>query len=356
MAVGRISGPLLKANLVRDDIPLSFRNGASDPDILYIDVSNARIGINTSSPTADLDVNGTTRTAQLILDNRLDVGNLHITGNTITSDVDTIGFKAAGGHEPTVYHSRLQIDEFEISGNSISTLNTNANIELRPSGTGTVEIFANTNIDGNLDVTGNITADGNVTINGDITLGDQPTDTIQINAKIESDIIPSANNTYNLGSPSNKWLNVYVNNFYTDALYVPTLDVGNLMFRDNEISTTTGEDLYIDGNGSGGVRLGNFKIVDNTITNVSSNAVTVIEQTGTGYFKIDTTNGFVPPVGDNAQRPTAYAVLGMTRFNTASKALEVWNGATWASPAGSSGAVSVTQAEDIAIALALSLG
>jgi hypothetical protein len=105
------------------------------------------------------------------------------------------------------------------------------------------------------------------------------------------------------------------------------------------------------------VRLGNFRIVDNVITNIVSNAVSQIVQSGTGYFKIAGTNGFVPPVGNDAQRPTAYAVLGMTRYNTNSKALEVWDGSgTWASPAGSSGAVSITQAEDIAVQIALTLG
>ena len=51
MAIGRISGPLLKANLVRNGVDLTFRNGATDPDILYVDVNNARIGVNNSAPT-----------------------------------------------------------------------------------------------------------------------------------------------------------------------------------------------------------------------------------------------------------------------------------------------------------------
>jgi hypothetical protein len=149
---------------------------------------------------------------------------------------------------------------------------------------------------------------------------------------------------------------MYVNDVYADTLNVPTLDVGNLMFRDNEITTTTGLDLYIDGNGAGGVRLGNFKITDNVIENVSNNAITQILQTGTGYFKIDTNNGFVPPRGTNAERPTAYAVLGMTRYNTNSKALEIWDGTAWSSPAGASGAVSEIVANDIAASFALMLG
>jgi hypothetical protein len=209
---------------------------------------------------------------------------------------------------------------------------------------------------GNLAVSGNVNAIGNVVIGGNITIGDSLTDNIVINASIRSDLIPETDNTYDLGSPTFRWKSAYVNELFTDAINVPTLDVGNLMFRDNEISTTTGADLYIDGNGAGGVRLGNFRIVDNVITNVVAGAISQIVQSGTGYFKIAGTNGFVPPVGDNAQRPTGYEALGMTRYNTFSKALEIWDGLTWASPAGSSGAVSINQAEDIAVQIALTLG
>lgn len=350
MAIGRISGPLLKANLIRDGVDLAF-----ETDLLYLDVNNSRIGVNTSSPSTDLHVDGTTRSTNLVVDTQLSVGDLTITGNTITSSSSTINFQAAAG-EATVYHSRLQIDDMQVSGNTISTTVSNSPIELRPNGTGTVNIVSNTNITGNLDVTGNINATGNVTIGGNIVIGDALTDDIVINASIRSDLVPQTDNTYDLGSATFRWRTIYVQDFYTDAISVPTLDIGNLMFRDNEITTTTGLDLYIDGNGAGGVRLGNFRIVDNVITNVSTNAITQIVQSGTGYFKIQGTNGFVPPRGTDAERPTAYAVTGMTRYNTNSKALEVWDGLTWASPAGTSGAVSAAQAEDIAISWALTLG
>jgi hypothetical protein len=350
MAIGRISGQLLKSNLLRAGENLAF-----ETDLLYLDVVNSRIGIKTAAPSTDLDVNGHIRSTNLTVDTQLNVGDLHFTGNTITSDSSTINFAAAAG-EATVYHSRLQIDDLQLQGNTISTTVSNSSIELDPNGSGTVNIIANTNITGNLAVTGNINATGNVVIGGNIQIGDALTDNIVINASIRSDLVPETDNTYDLGSPTFRWRAIYVNDFYTTALNVPTLDIGNLMFRDNEITTTTGLDLYIDGNGTGGVRLGNFRIVDNVITNVSTNAITQITQTGTGYFKIQGTNGFVPPRGDESTRPTAYAVLGMTRFNTNSKALEVWDGLTWASPAGSSGAVSITQANDIAIEIALTLG
>ena len=350
MAIGRISGQLLKSNLLRAGENLAF-----ETDLLYLDVVNSRVGIKTAAPSTDLDVNGHTRSTNLTVDTQLNVGDLHFTGNTITSDSSTINFAAAAG-EATVYHARLQIDDLQLQGNTISTTVSNSSIELDPNGSGTVNIIANTNITGNLGVTGNISATGNVVIGGNIQIGDALTDNIIINASIRSDLVPETDNTYDLGSATYRWRAVYSYNLYTTALNVPSLDVGNLMFRDNEITTTTGLDLYLDGNGVGGVRLGNFRIADNVITNVVSGAVSQISQTGTGYFKIQGTNGFVPPVGADATRPTAYAVLGMTRFNTDSAALEIWDGTDWASPAGAAGAVSVAEANDIAAQLALTLG
>jgi cytoskeletal protein CcmA (bactofilin family) len=350
MAIGRISGQLLKSNLLRAGENLAF-----ETDLLYLDVVNSRIGIKTAAPTTDLDVNGHIRTTNITVDNQLNIGNLHFTGNTITSDSNTINFAAAAG-EATVYHSRLQIDDLQLQGNTISTTVSNSSIEIDPNGTGTVNITANTNITGNLAVTGNVNATGNIVIGGNIQIGDALTDNIVINASIRSDLVPETNNTYDLGSVTYRWRAVYTETLYTSSLNVPSMDIGNLMFRDNEITTTTGQDLYIDGNGAGGVRLGNFKIVDNTITNLIVDAISEIAQTGTGYVKIQGTNGFVPPRGNDAERPTLYAVLGMTRYNINSKALEIWDGLTWASPAGSSGAVSETTANDISAAFAIALG
>ena len=61
MAVGRISGPLLSKNLLRDGVDLAF-----ETDLLYLDVTTGRIGINTSTflevnqefqrPLSDLNV------------------------------------------------------------------------------------------------------------------------------------------------------------------------------------------------------------------------------------------------------------------------------------------------------------
>ena len=350
MAIGRISGQLLKSNLLRSGVDLAF-----ETDLLYLDVVNSRIGIRTAAPTTDLDVNGHTHTTNLTVDNQVNVGDLHFTGNTITSDSATIRFEAAAG-EPTVYHSRLQIDDLQLQGNKISTTVSNSSIELDPNGTGTVNIIANTNITGNLDVTGNINATGNVVIGGNIQIGDALSDQIIFNASIKSDLVPETDAIYDIGSSVYRWRAVYTKELYTTSAYLPSIQVGNLTLANDTITTPTGVDLRLEGNGTGAVRIGNFKIVNNSITNIISGAESLISQTGTGYVKFVGTNGFVPPRGSEAQRPTSYAVVGMTRYNTNSKALEIWDGFAWSSPAGASGAVSETQANDISIAFVLTLG
>ena len=248
------------------------------------------------------------------------------------------------------------VNDIELDGNSISTINSNANLELRTNGTGIVDIQAPTNITGNLSVTGNITATGDISIGGNLIIGDSIADTITINASIRSSLIPETDNLYDLGSSTYKWRNIYATNVISSTLNLGSFGVGNLFFTDNTISTTSSQNLILDPNGTGRVIIGNFAIFNNSITNTVSGSVTELSQTGTGYFKINGTNAFIPPRGTVAERPTAYAVEGMTRYNTDSKALEIWDGLQWASPAGTIGAVSESTANDIAIRFALTLG
>ena len=55
MAIGRISGPMLRANLERQGVDLSI-----ETDLLYVDVNNNRIGINRAVPTKSLQVDNVT--------------------------------------------------------------------------------------------------------------------------------------------------------------------------------------------------------------------------------------------------------------------------------------------------------
>ena len=190
-AIGRISGPLLKSNLTRNGIDLAF-----ETDLLYLDVNNQRIGIKNAAPQYELDVTGTTRTTNLITTNRADIGDVNIIGNTISSDGQYLNL---GTLDNVIYQNKLRVDDIDIEGNVISTNTSNSNLELRPNGTGTVEVFADMNVTGNIHATGNISADGS------ITLGDADTDNVTFNAEIASNIIPDQDRTYALGSSGTQY-------------------------------------------------------------------------------------------------------------------------------------------------------
>ena len=236
MAIGRISGPLLKSNLLRSGVDLAFEN-----DLLYLKVSktgdsNQRVGINTNTPQYDLDVNGTTQAPALEISTTANIGNVNITGTTISTDQPTLVLGTAGN---VIYQNKLIIDSLDLENNVISSNETNANIEFNPNGTGSVEIFADTNVTGNITATGSITADGNITI------GDADTDNITFNAEINSDIVPDATNTYSLGESGRVWADVRTQNFFAGTVTTDSITVDGV-----DIALRQGNIFYVAENGS----------------------------------------------------------------------------------------------------------
>ena len=154
--------------------------------------------------------------------------------------------------------------------------------------------------------------------------------------------------------------------FYTNGVQVADLNatrlnavrvtVDDIVIDGNTISTINNQNLNLSASGTGTVRIENFSIDGGTITNTVSGSVTTVTQTGTGYFKIDGTSGFVIPVGTGAQRPGGSPEIGYMRFNTDDGRVEIWDGTQWASPAGATSGVTVAEAEEIAILKVLMLG
>jgi hypothetical protein len=234
MAVGRISGPLLKANLIRNGIDLAF-----ETDLLYLDVNNQRVGIKNSSPQHELDVTGTSRVNNLTVTNQATLGDVVVQGNTISSNQTYLNL---GTLDNVVYQNKLIIDSLELEGNAISTRDSNSNLEFRPNGTGTVEVLANMNVTGNLHATGNISADG------DITIGDTSADTINFNAEVASNIVPDATNTYQLGTDpaggGKQWSDIWVNNFNATSVTATALTVNGI-----DLILKQGNIIYVAENG-----------------------------------------------------------------------------------------------------------
>jgi len=222
-----------------------------------------------------------------------------------------------------LYGSNLLVDSIQIQDNVIRTTESNANLELRANGTGgilfeqtrfneniitttagnlilnpatTLDIFANTNITANLSITGNINADGNIIV------GDQSTDFVVIAAEINSDVVPSINDLFDLGSPNRRW----------KALLSNTLELDDIEINTNYIRTqVSNSDLEFQGNSAGGVLVESTRFRNNTIEAADTNQNIEITLTGTSVVDINANTAVTLPQG-----PAVTISSGSIRFNT----------------------------------------
>ena len=193
--VGRISGPLLFANLERNGIDLAF-----ETDLIYLDVTGNKIGIRNASPSNDLQILDTTRTVSLIADTQANIANYNIQNSTIQPFPGDVILDA----RYKITSSNVKTGDIFIDDNYISTTNSNSNLEFRPNGTGKVDVYSNLHVDGN------IHADGNITLEGNITFGDTLSqDTVTFDTEVTSDIDPNTSINYSpfdLGKADKRWL------------------------------------------------------------------------------------------------------------------------------------------------------
>ena len=63
-----------------------------------------------------------------------------------------------------------------------------------------------------------LTVGGAATFNGNVTLGNAASDTVAITADVASHVLPSADNTYDLGASGSVWRNLYANNIIANTV------------------------------------------------------------------------------------------------------------------------------------------
>jgi len=210
--LGRISGPLLFANLERNGIDLQFKNTVFDTATLYLDVNTNRIGVNTDTPQFDLDINSDFKSTDVVVSGSVRIDNLIFNGitSTLTTVVGPVNLTPYTSGGERIEFGRLRTDDLEINDNYIISLETNTPIILDASGTGKIDVSSTTNITGDATVTGNVTVDGNLTNYSRIILGDElynpvtsTGDTVAFVPDFTQDIVPGDDNTYNLGRQQN---------------------------------------------------------------------------------------------------------------------------------------------------------
>ena len=335
MAIGRISGQMLKANLQRSGTDLAF-----ETNLLALDVTNSRVGIGTASPAVKLHVSSTDAI-------RIPSGttgqrpgspaNGDIRYNSTLSTIEGYSGAAwanlASGSEVKDADSdtKIQVEEstdediirFDIAGSEILKVD-NTGLSFTSGG-----------------VTGNLTVSGNLTVNGTTTTIDSTT------LVIEDPLIQLAKN--NSGG---------VANTFDQGLFFNRGSLSNVSFiwdesADEFAAAVTASE---DGTTAGNVTIDEYASLNANITGGAtfSRAVTFNEasandldfrmesaaqthaffldgsadaigiQTSSPAYALDGSGGtgaFRLPVGTTAQRPTA--ATGVIRFNSTLGAYEI---------------------------------
>jgi hypothetical protein len=359
--LGRISGPLLEANLNRLGVDLTFRNYSASDDLLYLDVTNNRIGINKQPASRRFEIDGTTYSPNLISTTSADIATITAATNTFSTDISSTIIVRPNQVNPLVTFDNMRAGDLDFKDNIISNYAVNGSIELNPNGTGFIDIYANTTVNGNITVTGNAQINGNLTEASNIIVGDSPLDTVIIAPDFTQSIIPGDNLTYDLGTTLKRWRQIHVHQ---------NLDIGALTFNDvtvglqleiesglPSISTLQSNDDVILDSDTGNINIERIRFNGDNITNLDATAFT-LASTGIGYVRFTDNNGLVIPSGTNAQRPVSSEV-GDTRWNTNNlldQYLECFDGTTWNIATGAGGTISAVENYDLANAYILILG
>ena len=154
--------------------------------------------------------------------------------------------------------------------------------------------------------TGTVTIDG-LTVNGNTVLGNAATDTVTVTADIASNLIPSADDTYNLGASGAEWNDLFIDGTANiDSLvagsgsFTSISTTGDMTFGDNDKATFgAGSDLQIYHDGSDSqireVGTGNLKLV--------TDGAAIQLQSTLENMLVATPNAGVQLFYDNAEKP-----------------------------------------------------
>jgi len=189
-------------------------------DGAIIPVTDNDIDLGTSSlEFKDLYIDGTAKIDVLTVDEAATIGTtLGVTGATTLSS--TLGVTGA-----TTLSSTLDVT-------GATTLSSTLAV------TGTSTLTGNVTTTNDLSVGGNLTVTGNATISGNLTFGDADTDSITLTADVASNITPDVDDTYDLGTATKQWRNLYIDG---------TAEVDTLSIDGTVVTSTAAELNILDG-------------------------------------------------------------------------------------------------------------
>ena len=379
-----------KEKTITGTVSVDTLNVARDAFLKQIDIVGGNITNTVTNSDLKLNAIGTGKVRvpgnNVLINNDISVGSYQVGGNIFfTGDVDS-----------NVYST----DNIRIFQNNIETTQSNSDLELRGTGTGSVLVenlfFKNRTItSGPPGVTNgkinfapgsgilNLSGTGSIQFpKGNIAQRRNETGDVRFNSQLSvfegfstgtvtfGGIFSDDQQTSVQVHPTNNHLDFSVDGSLAGTINIaqvemPGLQTDDILIDGKKITTNvSNSDLELTPNGTGTVNIiGNTinlsSLSSGIIKNDSTGALT-ISATDEGYHKIGGTFGVRIPTGDNSNRDAGDSVanqIGDTRYNTQEKYMETWDGSVWQVSAGGGGeTISAETMENLILEFTLVLG
>ena len=188
-----------------------------------------------------------------------------------------------------ITYDKIDTGNIRISGNTVESLSGEFNID---SASENINFNSDVNVAKNLAMTGNFNFDGSLNL-----FGNAYTDTVDFNIDIEQNFNPNIDTQYNLGSISNQWLNVWLSE----------ANINSIRIFDNVIQTQdSNSDLELRANGSGRILIPSNNVsfsndltvvgnssLDNNVSVANLNLNGVVNIVGDVSVQSQTVDGFL---------------------------------------------------------------
>ena len=293
---------------VGDNFFVDFETGSTSIDASTIDFS----GIGSITVRNGLE-------RSFIDGSKVDVGNIRINGNTITTIDGDLTLSPVTG----LFNTDNNVSLILSNGTDIQRNNLQADIRY--------------NTDSNL-YEGY--SSGNLSLGG-----------IYSSDRQESIDTHDTNNTIILRAAG-----AQVGSIDSNSTNLHGLSTGDILFDNNLVTTTLSQsDLELKRTtATNVVDVYDFDLKNSTFYNTSANNLT-LSTTNNGYVKFGGSTGLVIPVGTEAQQNPS-PIEGETRYNTDQEYLETWNGEEWQRSAGEGAEVTDVVLKELVDIYAIVLG
>jgi hypothetical protein len=313
MAIGRITGQMLSANLARSGTDLTF-----ETNLLALDVTNSRVGVGTASPATTLHISATDALRLPSGTNAQRPGSpangdirynsdtgavegyagawLKMTGGTslADSDADTqievernadedqIHFQVAGTDAAHIRaDGQIELNNLNINDLTISSLTTNGDINITPNGTGQT-VIKNLSVTDGLDL-GDLNA---------LNVGDINVDSVSSDNGTDFDLLLDDNSATALEIKEGS--NAYMTFDTTNTAEVITAGQDFTVASGKTFTTDTAD---INGGAIDGTTIGANSAAAVTSTDLTANGTIDIDSTGTGNIDNVTIGANTPAAG-----------------------------------------------------------